>query len=102
MVARTRVNQNSWLICPAPSEAGFTGHGWAKAGTGLTSSTAASGKASTSRRINGSSDNSEQGRSIVRTCEGSAISRQQVGLLRGSATRHLRKVIQVEIGPLGR
>ena len=35
MVARTSVNQKSWLIWSAPSEAGANGQGWAAAGGGL-------------------------------------------------------------------
>jgi len=46
------VNQNNWLMMPAPSEAGATTHGWAAAGDGLAYSTAASGAASSTRRIN--------------------------------------------------
>jgi hypothetical protein len=46
------VNQNNWLICSAPSEAGATGQGWAAAGDGLESATRASGTAGSSRRIN--------------------------------------------------
>jgi hypothetical protein len=37
----------------APSEAGATTHDWAAAGDGLASNTAASGAASSARRING-------------------------------------------------
>ena len=52
MVASTSVNQNSWLISSAPSDAGATGQGWAAAGEGLASAARASGAASSSRRIN--------------------------------------------------
>src|SRR5947207_2776966 len=52
IAARTSVNQNSWLICSAPSEAGATGQGWAAADDGMMSAAKASGMASGRRRIN--------------------------------------------------